>query len=394
MNPSDFIKMVAPAAVDFNKQHRIPASLFIAQGALESDWGDAAPGNNLFGIKWQPGCGFDYVEAKTQEYINGKWQTVVAKFRRYKSFADSIRDHGNFLLQSRYHNLQGADYRTACDLIYKDGYATDPQYSKSLLAIIEQYHLYQYDVKAGDKMLLEIGSKGDLVKQVQHAINKLGYTPALVEDGIFGRDTYQAVQWAQRLKGIPADGIVGPQTLQALGLSEQPAPQPKPAPQPTPKPQPAPQPAPQPTPSADVHNKVLAVWNIDVVDNGFFFDLPVQVADPNVKSIGKMQLDTGAFEILLDKGIADAIGLPNQGTQQFVGVDGKPQDGYNSTLPVKVGDKVINMPCVVDPFWNAMSGSIGLFGMKGLIDNHIGLDVDPDAGTVTLYDSTGDKKGA
>ncbi|GMA48672.1 hypothetical protein GCM10025857_39820 [Alicyclobacillus contaminans] len=51
MTPQQFIATVAPAAVAFYRAHKISAALTIAQAALESEWGTAAPGNNLFGIK-------------------------------------------------------------------------------------------------------------------------------------------------------------------------------------------------------------------------------------------------------------------------------------------------------------------------------------------------------
>jgi N-acetylmuramoyl-L-alanine amidase len=78
---------------------------------------------------------------------------------------------------------------------------------------------------------LHVGSQGDDVKKVQHAINALGYTPQLDEDGDFGPNTEKAVRWFQSLKHIPVDGVVGPQTWALLFPAQveqkPPAPEPK-----------------------------------------------------------------------------------------------------------------------------------------------------------------------
>lgn len=63
-------------------------------------------------------------------------------------------------------------------------------------------------------------TNSDIVKQVQTAINKMGYTPALVVDGSYGPLSTAGVKWAQQQKGITVDGIIGDQTLTALGLEQ------------------------------------------------------------------------------------------------------------------------------------------------------------------------------
>lgn len=75
--------------------------------------------------------------------------------------------------------------------------------------------------------LLKLGSRGDDVKRLQVALNARG--AVLVADGIFGRNTEEAVKAFQRNGGLVADGIVGTKTWAALAT-------PVPAPAPTPKP--------------------------------------------------------------------------------------------------------------------------------------------------------------
>ena len=68
-------------------------------------------------------------------------------------------------------------------------------------------------------MTLKKGSKGTEVKVVQSKLKELGYLSSSV-DGIFGSDTKKAVQAFQEASGLAVDGIVGPKTLVALGLTE------------------------------------------------------------------------------------------------------------------------------------------------------------------------------
>lgn len=65
--------------------------------------------------------------------------------------------------------------------------------------------------------IVKIGSTGDVVKRVQTALNENG--SRLMVDGVFGESTLGAVFHFQSTHGLSADGVVGPQTYKALGLS-------------------------------------------------------------------------------------------------------------------------------------------------------------------------------
>ena len=62
------------------------------------------------------------------------------------------------------------------------------------------------------------GSTGQTVRQIQTALKNRGYYTGKV-DGIFGKMTTAAVKKFQRDYGLKVDGIVGPATLKALGIS-------------------------------------------------------------------------------------------------------------------------------------------------------------------------------
>jgi len=61
------------------------------------------------------------------------------------------------------------------------------------------------------------GSRGQEVRNIQTKLYNWGYYPGPI-DGIFGYNTYKAVRLFQQKNGLKVDGIVGPETLAALGL--------------------------------------------------------------------------------------------------------------------------------------------------------------------------------
>lgn len=63
------------------------------------------------------------------------------------------------------------------------------------------------------------GSRGQTVIQIQTRLKSWGYYDGPV-DGIYGYLTYSAVKEFQRKNGLYPDGIVGPNTLAAIGISE------------------------------------------------------------------------------------------------------------------------------------------------------------------------------
>ena len=125
-------------------EYKIPASITLAQGILESGSGRsdlATIANNHFGIK----CTSDYVGDTFLKDDDKKDDC----FRVYLDAESSYRDHSLFLVnRSRYSFLFTywiRDYKAWAIGLKKAGYATNPNYPQLLIDVIEQYELYEYD---------------------------------------------------------------------------------------------------------------------------------------------------------------------------------------------------------------------------------------------------------
>jgi len=126
----------------------IPAKFMLGQAALESGWGkreikgrDGTNSNNLFGIKATADWKGKVVEATTTEYVNGKAQTKVERFRAYDSYADSFKDYARLITENpRYEKVlaSAGDASAFAQGLQKAGYATDPQYANKLTSIIKR----------------------------------------------------------------------------------------------------------------------------------------------------------------------------------------------------------------------------------------------------------------
>jgi flagellar protein FlgJ len=147
MPPSAFLGMLAQAAQDCQRKTGIPASITLAQAALESSWGARAIGNNLFGIKADKSWTGRTVSFATTEHLAGKNVSLTDKFRAYDSWLASMVDHAQFLLKNpRYaacfKETTGEGWARA---VAKAGYGTDPDYAKKLLEIMRGRNLAFYD---------------------------------------------------------------------------------------------------------------------------------------------------------------------------------------------------------------------------------------------------------
>lgn len=128
------------------KAFKIPASITLAQGLLESGFGDgrlATEGNNHFGIK----CHKDWKGKRIYHDDDEKGEC----FRVYKDAATSYRDHSLFLSERQRYaflfDLNPKNYKAWAKGLKKAGYATDPKYPDKLIRLIERFELDRFDGK-------------------------------------------------------------------------------------------------------------------------------------------------------------------------------------------------------------------------------------------------------
>ena len=139
-----YIKTYSSIATEQMRKYKIPASIILAQGLVESGAGAsnlALKSNNHFGIK----CHQEWRGKKVYHDDDKKNEC----FRKYKNPIDSYKDHSEFLTtRGRYSflfRLPIKDYVGWSKGLSKAGYATDPKYPEKLISVIERYSLWRYD---------------------------------------------------------------------------------------------------------------------------------------------------------------------------------------------------------------------------------------------------------
>lgn len=140
---TDYFNQWAEVAMQQMIQYRIPASITLAQGVLESGAGKselALRANNHFGIKCNGWTG-------RRSYHDDDERGEC--FRAYDNAYQSYVDHSVFLSTSqryrRLFDLKRTDYKGWAKGLKACGYATSPTYATKLIEIIETYQLHQYD---------------------------------------------------------------------------------------------------------------------------------------------------------------------------------------------------------------------------------------------------------
>ena len=140
----EYIETYKSIAINNMINYKIPASITLAQGILESANGNsdlALKANNHFGIKCHKNwTGNTYIkddDAKDE------------CFRVYENAAESFKDHSSFLRsRERYAFLfffNISDYKSWAYGLKEAGYATNPKYPELIIKIIEDNKLYEID---------------------------------------------------------------------------------------------------------------------------------------------------------------------------------------------------------------------------------------------------------
>jgi len=138
-----YIEKYKGIAIEQMQRHKIPASITLAQGILESGAGHselAQKSNNHFGIK----RGSDWQGPTVTHHDDQRGE----HFRKYDSVEESFEDHSRFLLRERYQRLfrlSILDYKGWARGLKACGYATSPVYADRLIELIELYKLNDLD---------------------------------------------------------------------------------------------------------------------------------------------------------------------------------------------------------------------------------------------------------
>lgn len=166
----NFLKQYAADIVSVTAGTGLLPSVVIAQAALETGWGDSVKraANNLFGIKGTNWNG-KVISLNTTEYVGGvkksfagtgktysSYNLAIADganrytiFRAYDSVRESVKDHNKLITtSSRYKPvLAETTAEGQAEALQSCGYATAPNYANTLINIIRQYDLAEYDKK-------------------------------------------------------------------------------------------------------------------------------------------------------------------------------------------------------------------------------------------------------
>ncbi len=140
----DYIEEYNDIAIAEMLRYKIPASITLAQGILESNSGRSrltVKANNHFGVK----CHSSWNGKRIYHDDDARQEC----FRKYEHPLSSFRDHSLFLFERKRYaalfDLKLTNYKGWARGLKKAGYATDPKYPTKLIRLIEDYELYKYD---------------------------------------------------------------------------------------------------------------------------------------------------------------------------------------------------------------------------------------------------------
>ncbi len=228
-----FIQKISPYAIKaYRLQGKVLPSICIAMACVESRYGTAgsAKYHSYLGQKVGSGktalkyWGGTYFNSKTsEEYKPGILTEIYDKFRTYGSMEQCVMNYYELLNSPVYKNVTaGVDYITQMKQIKAAGYMTSSSEVNTVISIIQNNHLTQYDPECRDicpysepRRAIKIGSRGKGVKWLQWKLNQIGY--ALKVDGVAGDYTIGAVidfQIKNNLEKV--DGICGQVTREKI----------------------------------------------------------------------------------------------------------------------------------------------------------------------------------
>ncbi|WP_280569503.1 flagellar assembly peptidoglycan hydrolase FlgJ [Chromohalobacter sp. 296-RDG] len=143
----EFLSRLREPAEAAAQDSGVPASLILAQAALETGWGereiptrDGGNSHNLFGIKASDGWDGDATSIMTTEYVDGRARQQSDDFRVYDSFEAAFKDYAHLIGDDpRYADVVTASTaQNAARALQSGGYATDPNYADKVIEVMDQ----------------------------------------------------------------------------------------------------------------------------------------------------------------------------------------------------------------------------------------------------------------
>ncbi|MDR6459578.1 LysM repeat protein [Chryseobacterium vietnamense] len=198
-----YIQKFAKYAVEEMEKYKIPASITLAQGLLETGGGQsrlAQEGKNHFGIK----CKEDWT-GRTMKHTDDAPNEC---FRVYDDPRQSYEDHSIFLSTRKYYanlfKLDMKDYRAWATGLKKAGYATNPRYASILITKIEKYKLYEYDNTNSNEVLYAVLKMYPDLKDDRTFMAQLEPSKAIrkVKDPVTVEVPYKQTSYAQQQKRV------------------------------------------------------------------------------------------------------------------------------------------------------------------------------------------------
>ena len=142
------------------------------------------------------------------------WGLVDRELALASFFAQVPDDAGTTLWEQGENPLDAAAAPAAVPVVWRGGGCM----KKSLRVIALSLLLVSLLALSASASVVAWGSRGSQVSLVQQKLKQYGYYDGAV-DGVFGKETYNAVVWFQEKNGLKADGAVGPSTAAALGIT-------------------------------------------------------------------------------------------------------------------------------------------------------------------------------
>ena len=141
LQAESFTKSIWPEIILAAKKLGVPAVAILAQTALETGWGAAAPGHNLFGIKAVDGQ--DGSKRATHEALDGVLTAQTANFRNYSSSTESISDYVSLIKTLYPDAINQSSIMGFAQALQTGGYATDQNYAGKIEQIARSPIMYQ-----------------------------------------------------------------------------------------------------------------------------------------------------------------------------------------------------------------------------------------------------------